>query len=351
MCVTRYFFSIDSDFINNSDDNKKILPLFIHNKFTKLYANFKDDRYDIYRDHKGKVSGVYLLYNKISGHYYVGSSISIANRMRTYLKLSYIKGKDRNMPILKGLLKYGYNNFSLIIIEYVNNSNLGIRETYWINYLKPYYNILQQAYSSSDFTHSEYTKNLLRIRAKGRVHTEKTKTLISQSLKGFRNPFFNRKHSKLSKEKISTKNSKGLIYVYDDMLRLLVEFTSLTDFKNTIKANMVTLNKCLGSNTLSRGGWYIRSSLLYKDDKPLISDKSSSDFIKLINIIQDSAHIKQAIFVFDSNTKKFLRKFNGIIEAEKILCIRHEKIKYSIKNNQILDDYLFSYHRLLSLPF
>jgi group I intron endonuclease len=271
--------------------------------------------------------------------------------MKSYLNLSYIKRKDTNMPIMKGLLKHGYNNFSLIIIEYNNNHDLESRETYWINYLKPYYNVLEQAYSSSGFTHTQKTKELMRIRAKERKHTEYTKNLISESLKGFRNPFFNSKHSRLSKELISSKKSKGLIYIYDNMLKFLVVFTSLTDFKKTIKANMPILKRCLDSNRLFRGGWYIRSSLLNEYDKPMIYDKTTKDYINLINNIQSNARIKQAIYVFDSKTKKFLSQFNGIIEAEKVLVIRHEKIKNSIINNKSVEGYLFSYHRLLNLPF
>jgi hypothetical protein len=67
--------------------------------------------------------------------------------------------------------------------------------------------------------------------------------------------------------------------------------------------------------------------------------------------MQNCAHIKKAIFVFDSKSKKFLKKFNGIVEAEKELKIRHEKIKYSILKNQSINGYLFSYHRLINLPF
>jgi NUMOD1 domain len=38
-------------------------------------------------------------------------------------------------------------------------------------------------------------------------------------------------------------------------------------------------------------------------------------------------NIKQAVFMFDSNRKNFIIIYNGIMEAEKELNIRHEKIK------------------------
>jgi hypothetical protein len=77
--------------------------------------------------------------------------------------------------------------------------------------------------------------------------------LISESLRGLRNPFFSKKHTKLNKELISKKKSKGLVYIYDDMLNFLVIFTSLTNLKKTIKANMSILKKSLESNRLFRG--------------------------------------------------------------------------------------------------
>jgi CRISPR/Cas system endoribonuclease Cas6 (RAMP superfamily) len=66
--------------------------------------------------------------------------------------------------------------------------------------------------------------------------------------------------------------------------------------------------------------------------------------------MQKSVHIKQAIFVFNSKTKEYIRSFDGIVQAEKELNIRHEKIKISIENNIDLNGYIFSYHRLLNLP-
>lgn len=37
------------------------------------------------------------------------------------------------MPIVKALIKYGQDEFALLILEYVKVKMLAIRETYWIN--------------------------------------------------------------------------------------------------------------------------------------------------------------------------------------------------------------------------
>ena len=52
------------------------------------------------------------------------------------------------MPIVQALLKYGQENFALLIVEYVDIENLSVRETYYITHLLPYYNVLKQGYST-----------------------------------------------------------------------------------------------------------------------------------------------------------------------------------------------------------
>jgi group I intron endonuclease len=59
------------------------------------------------------------------------------------------------MAIYKGLKKYGYSGFSLEILEYCDPKDVIKREQYYINLLKPKYNLLQVAGSSFGFKHSE----------------------------------------------------------------------------------------------------------------------------------------------------------------------------------------------------
>lgn len=70
------------------------------------------------------------------------------------------------MYICRSLLKFGYSNFSLEIIEYCDIKDLVKRENYYISLLKPVpspwrradadeYNLLKVAYSRQGFSHSE----------------------------------------------------------------------------------------------------------------------------------------------------------------------------------------------------
>ena len=65
------------------------------------------------------------------------------------------------MPIIQALLKYGQENFAILIVEYVDIENLSVRETFYITHFLPYYNVLKQGYSSLGYKHTEATKKLL----------------------------------------------------------------------------------------------------------------------------------------------------------------------------------------------
>jgi NUMOD1 domain len=62
------------------------------------------------------------------------------------------------MIICKALLKYGYSNFKLEILEYCDVNNVRAREQYYLDTLKPVYNILKIAGTSLGFKHSEESK-------------------------------------------------------------------------------------------------------------------------------------------------------------------------------------------------
>jgi group I intron endonuclease len=107
------------------------------------------------------------------------------------------------MPICCALLKYGYSNFSLEILEYCEPSTVISREQYYLARLKPQYNILPTAGSSLGHKHYEETKARMSESKKGSKHTEETKAKMSDSKKGEKNSLFGKIHSKETKNKIS----------------------------------------------------------------------------------------------------------------------------------------------------
>jgi group I intron endonuclease len=60
------------------------------------------------------------------------------------------------------LVKYGYASFSFEILEYCNKNDVLVREQYYLDLLKPEYNILRIAGSSLGYLHTEQAKLKMR---------------------------------------------------------------------------------------------------------------------------------------------------------------------------------------------
>jgi group I intron endonuclease len=148
----------------------------------------------ILKENKNK-SGIYKFVNKLSGSFYIGSAKNLRTRIYSYLQLSILlKGKN-NSIITRALIKYGYSNFSLEILEYCDVSKLLEREQYYFDLLEPDYNIAKVAGSTIGVPRSEEFKNKLRELRKGKVHKEETKLLMSQIHLGANNSMFGKKHT------------------------------------------------------------------------------------------------------------------------------------------------------------
>jgi len=231
-------------YLNNTID--KLKPI-------KVYNNFKVDRLKIKKEQRNK-TGIYCLCNLINGHIYIGSSVNIAVRMTSYLNNAFlIHNKNKNMPIIRALLKYSHENFAVLIVEYVVIEQLSIRETHYITKFLPYYNVLKEGYSSIGFKHTEATKQMLSELALNRKHSDKTKSLISRALVGVNNPFFNKNHSTESKIRMIEANSAYPVYIYNSYKELLVIFPSVKTLAKLIKSNHYIIISYIKNSELFRG--------------------------------------------------------------------------------------------------
>lgn len=312
----------------------------------KVYNSLKEDRVNILKEQRDK-SGVYCLINKVNGHSYVGSSINLASRMRNYLNKAFLKSKQNvNMPITRSLLKYDYSNFSLWIFEYVEAEFLTSRETFYISHIIPYYNVLKQGFSSLGYIQTEETKKLLSELAKNRTHSDKTKGLIARAITGENNPFYNKSHSMESKIRMIEANSANSVYVYNSLKKLLVIFPSVLTLAKLIKSNHPTLVNLIKEQTIFRGEWYLRNIPYIISDTPLISHWHSKQCEQLVEEINKNSHIRKAVFVYDIN-RNFLRKYEGVMDAQRALKISHCTIKNYAKVGGAYLGYIFSYERLV----
>ncbi|GAA5110134.1 hypothetical protein GCM10023339_10730 [Alloalcanivorax gelatiniphagus] len=167
-----------------------------HNiKPVAVYCNCEQEKSRILSENKG-IAAVYRLINNINNKTYIGSTVNLSTRFYKYFSIKHLT--ERKTPIHNALLKYGFANFILEILEYCESGINPIkREQHYFAQLKPEYNILEQAGSSLGYKHSaatlelfnqrkvsEETKNNLSLAATGRVLTEEEKKKFSDARKG-----------------------------------------------------------------------------------------------------------------------------------------------------------------------
>src|SRR6266849_4907080 len=171
------------------------------------YNNADKDKHKVYMENKRK-SGIYRINNLITGKSYIGSSVNIAGRFSNYYSLVYLENrvKKGSSIIYSSLLKHGYSNFSIDILEYCEPLSLLEKEQYYIDLLKPEYNILKIAGSRFGSKQSEETKKLISNILKNRVFTKesKVKMKIAANLRtGIKTSFFGKIHTLETKNKIA----------------------------------------------------------------------------------------------------------------------------------------------------
>nr|YP_009663721.1 hypothetical protein [Dactylella tenuis]QCW06858.1 hypothetical protein [Dactylella tenuis] len=180
----------------------------------KFYINAYDMRVLILKENKAK-TGIYKWTNKLNNECYIGSSINLWRRFLNYFNLSYLSSVKNNLRISRALIKYGYANFSLEILEYCEKSVLLKREQYYLDLLKPEYNIEKIAGSSLGLKHSKETRAKISKSLKGvyvgsksslfgKTHDELTKSKMSGSKLGKKNSFYGKTHSEETKSLMSS---------------------------------------------------------------------------------------------------------------------------------------------------
>ncbi len=101
----------------------------------KFYENAYALKKLIIKENKNK-SGIYRWTNKCNGDIYIGQSSDLSARFIHYFNKSYISSKN-HLIICRALIKFGYSNFSLEILEYCEKSVLLEREQYYLDKLNP----------------------------------------------------------------------------------------------------------------------------------------------------------------------------------------------------------------------
>lgn len=140
-----------------------------------LYINADKDKVIAIKNNRKK-SGIYRWTHKESGKYYIGSAVDLGRRFSNYFSYPWIISQAKSSIICKSLLKYGYSEFSLEIIEYCDIKDTIKREQFYIDSLNPEYNILKIAGSRLGSKHSAETKAKIVLALTGRKTSLTTKS-------------------------------------------------------------------------------------------------------------------------------------------------------------------------------
>lgn len=132
---------------------------------------------------KYNYSGIYCLKNTIDEKCYVGSAQKLNYRLWNH-KHKLIKGTHANNILQNFVNKYSIDSIYFEILELVEIDNLIVREQYYIDTLRPAFNILPKAGSNAGTMMSEEQKVKISKNRTGILHTEDTKRRISETMKG-----------------------------------------------------------------------------------------------------------------------------------------------------------------------
>lgn len=128
-------------------------------------------------------SGIYQIINLNNKKRYIGSANDLYNRFRQHLS-SLRRQKHSNLYLQRSFIKYTGNNFEFSIIEFCEKESLLKREQYYLDIIKPEYNIsISSTAPMAGRKHSSETLEKLKGREvwnKGIPRTEDEKLLMSK---------------------------------------------------------------------------------------------------------------------------------------------------------------------------
>lgn len=192
-----------------------------------------------------KISCVYKVINKVNGRIYIGKTKDLNRRLTEHRRHAQ---KDKS-PFHDDVLKFGFENFDVEILEESDPENLDLLE---VKYIKQYrdefgkdllYNICKGGTGGQ--THDVTGANNPMY---GRKVSPEHKAHLSEMLTGRKKPDgFGEKVSKALKgkkkspEAVAKKSTP--ITVFDLAEKTLLKFSSIAEMRRQIRADITTLRK------------------------------------------------------------------------------------------------------------
>lgn len=207
------------------------------------YSNADIDKFAILKDNKDKI-GIYRWVNLDTGKSYVGSSRNLSARFRQYFSINYLEReiKRNNSKIYRSLFKKGCSKFSLDILEYCEIDILIEREQYYLDTLKPEYNILSKAGSLAGFKHSVAARELMSIKKMNNVLSKEARLKIAIAINQGVFTFVHNVDTKEILSFVSIRKAAEFLGIHPSSIAKSIQIKGFFPFK---KGNILSINLLL----------------------------------------------------------------------------------------------------------
>jgi len=245
--------------------DKNIKPVYI---FENL--DLQKTREKICKEIK-HISGIYMILNKLTLDYYIGSASTNKMYSRFMNHMIYLTGSKIVKLAIK---KYNLSNFAFLVLEIfpeivtqLNNKQLLDLEDFYLKSLLPNYNILTEAGNSFGYKHTEITR--INMKAKYSFYRRlqigalnRGKTLSKETIENMRKSALIRKPYIYSEEgKLNLKKKSKALSVFNLNGTLYGEFSSLTEASNILNCSLKTINRCLKTDKkILKRQWILKLS-------------------------------------------------------------------------------------------
>ena len=244
---------------SNNNNNKKLEEFFIEKNIKPVFY-YEDLSLQTIKDKikedTNNLSGVYLILNKVTLDYYIGSASTDKFYARFYRHLINLTGSK----IVKlAVRKYGIENFAFIIVELFpekvnkeNNKKLLNLEDFYLKSLLPNYNILTEAGNNFGYKHTEIDRIKMKAsysdeRREAIGNLNKGKTLSEATKVKMKEKALNRLPRTFTEEALTNmrKNSRPIILYNISNGTVYGEYSSISDAANSIRCNEKTIRRAL----------------------------------------------------------------------------------------------------------
>ena len=223
-------------------------------------------RKQILNETKG-LSGIYMIVNKITKDYYIGSAATNRFYARFSNHLIYFRGSKIVKSAVK---KYKLNNFAYIILELYpnivtkeNNKELLDLEDRYLKLLLPNYNILTEAGSSFGYKHTEVDRQKLKD-----IYTDARREMVGSLNRGKNlspETIEKMKEKALNRSPMSDETKKKCIVhtrpvvLYNLNGTVYGEYSTILDAANSINCGEKTIRRALKTEKgLVKRQWIVK---------------------------------------------------------------------------------------------